>query len=71
MTEPDAPLDDDPRTTASRRVGAAARDLIGALVSSKAPMEELDAAATAIEAINARLAPYRVQSRFEGFATAL
>ena len=69
MTDP-APArtpPDDPRTVASRRVGAAARALIGALVSSKAPIEELDGAAAAIDAINARLAPYRVHSRFEGF----
>jgi acyl-coenzyme A thioesterase PaaI-like protein len=68
MTEPAPPsaLDDDPQVVASRRVGAAARDLIGAIVSSTAPIEELDAAAASIETVNARLAPYRVHSRFEG-----
>ena len=68
MTEPAPPsaIDDDPRVVASRRVGAAARDLIGAIVSSTAPIEDLDAAAASIEDVNARLAPYRVQSRFEG-----
>jgi hypothetical protein len=39
MTDPAPPtsLDDDPQVVASRRVGAAARDLIGAIVSSTGP----------------------------------
>jgi acyl-coenzyme A thioesterase PaaI-like protein len=63
---PPSSLDDDPHVAASRRAGAAARDLIGALVSSTAPTEDLDAVAASIEALNTRLAPYRVRSRFEG-----
>jgi acyl-coenzyme A thioesterase PaaI-like protein len=62
MTLPDEELPD--AVAAARRVGAAARALIGNLVGSRAPAEELDAAAAAIEALNERLAPHAVTSRF-------
>jgi acyl-coenzyme A thioesterase PaaI-like protein len=67
MTDPvPAPGDDDARLVASRRAGAAARELIGALVSSTAPAADLEAVAASLEAVNARLRPHAVKSRFEG-----
>jgi uncharacterized protein (TIGR00369 family) len=65
MTFPDGDLPED--IVASRRAGAAARALIGNLVGSRASAAELDAAASAIEAINEHLAPAAVTTRFEGF----
>jgi len=62
MTFPDGDLPD--AIVASRRAGAAARALIGHLVGSRASVADLDAAAAAIEAVNERLAPDAVTSRF-------
>jgi len=62
MTFPDGDLPD--AIVASRRAGAAARVLIGNLVGSRASAADLEAAAAAIEAINERLAPHAVTTRF-------
>jgi acyl-coenzyme A thioesterase PaaI-like protein len=62
MTLPDEDLPDD--VVASRRAGAAARALIRNLVGSRAPAEDLAAAAEVLEDLNARLAPHAVTSRF-------
>jgi acyl-coenzyme A thioesterase PaaI-like protein len=62
MTLPDGDLPEG--VAASRRAGAAARALIRNLVGSRAPADELEAAATTIEALNERLAPHAVTSRF-------
>jgi uncharacterized protein (TIGR00369 family) len=64
MTLPDGDLPD--AIVASRRAGSAARALIGNLVASRAPIADLEAAATEIEAINGRLAPHAVTTRFAG-----
>lgn len=65
---PDGDESDDERLAASRRAGAAARDLIGLMVGSNASTDVLDEVADALEAVNDRLRPYRVSSRFEGTA---
>jgi acyl-coenzyme A thioesterase PaaI-like protein len=65
MTFPDGDLPDE--IVASRRAGTAARALIGNLVGSRASAAELDGAAAAIEAVNERLAPAAVTTRFAGF----
>ena len=62
MTFPDGDLPD--AIVASRRAGAATRALIGNLVGSRASAADLEAAAAAIEAVNERLAPDAVTSRF-------
>lgn len=65
MTFPDGDLPD--AIAASRHAGAAARALIGNLVGSRASTADLEAAAIAIEAVNERLAPGAVTSRFADF----
>lgn len=54
-----------PETLAARRAGAAARKLLLGLIASRAPADELEAAADQLEAIAARLAPHSVRSRYD------
>ncbi len=62
---PTSPADEDAtRLAASRRVGSATRDLIGYLVGSTAPAGDLDDVAATIEAVNDRLRPHAVTSRY-------
>jgi acyl-coenzyme A thioesterase PaaI-like protein len=51
---------------ASRRVAAAARRVVGALVTTRAPTETLEDAASDLEALAAVLEPTAVASRYEG-----
>ena len=63
---PAAPDDEAARLATTRRLGTAARELVGLLVNSTAPTEELAAAADALEALDDRLRPHAVSSRYEG-----
>ena len=60
--------DDDvtPTVAAARRATAAMRRLIAATVNSGAPLDELEAAAEAIEQLADRLEPHRRATRYEG-----
>jgi len=51
---------------AARRAGDAARKVLLGLIASRAPADELDDAARALDAIAARLAPHAVRSRYDG-----
>jgi acyl-coenzyme A thioesterase PaaI-like protein len=51
---------------ASRRVAAAARRVVGALVTTRAPTETLEDAACELEALAAMLEPTAVASRYDG-----
>jgi acyl-coenzyme A thioesterase PaaI-like protein len=51
---------------ASRRVAAAARRVVGALVTTRASTETLTDAASELEALAARLEPTAVASRYDG-----
>jgi len=58
-------LDDD-RVAAARRAGDAGRRLLNALISSRAPAEVLEAAASELDRVAAALEPSAVRSRYDG-----
>lgn len=55
-----------PTVAAARRATSATRRLIAATVNSGAPLDELDAAADAIEELADRLEPHRRDTRYAG-----
>lgn len=56
----------DPRVAAARRAGDAARAVISRLVASRAPADDLDAAAAALGRVADLLAPHATRSRYDG-----